>query len=207
MQSLPAGEKGQVPERHSILRVHGCCDPCRLTGPSSTIPLGHSLLPTPRAVPCNPTPQCHDPKVNPPGLCPLVVAMSPPLPTAPLWAVPFPDLLWAVGSWSWLESLVPWGHHSGSHGVLWSLELSHLRIGLLVGCRTWGLGGKRGSERLCLPGHVTPEGRGPASDSGGQSLCVCVLGPFHLQSAVTPSAVGPLPHVGHHHPPSALPWQ
>lgn len=98
---------------------------------------------------------------------------SPPL-TPPLWALLFLDLLRAVGSWSWLEGLVSWGLHPGCHGVLWSLELRHLHIRLAVGCRTWGLEGERGSDRLGLPGHVTPKGRRPASDSAFQALSHCV---------------------------------
>lgn len=85
-------------------------------------------------------------------------------------------LLRAVSSWSWLEGLVPWGLHSGSHGVLWSLEFRHLHIGLTVGRGTWGLGSKRGSDRLGLPGHVTPEGEGLASDSGLRAPGRCASG-------------------------------
>lgn len=63
-----------------------------------------------------------------------------------------PDLLRAVGPWPWLEGLVPGGLHAGSDGVLRSLQLGHLHVGLVVGCRAWGLGGQRGSDSLCLPG-------------------------------------------------------
>lgn len=113
--------------------------------------------------------------------CPLQ-APSGPLPH-PLWAVTptspreaghFSDLLRTVGSWSWLEGLIPWGFHPGRHGVLWSLELSHPHVSLVVGSRTWSLGGKRGSDRLGFTGHMTPEGRGSTVDSGLQALGHCV---------------------------------
>lgn len=110
-----------------------------------------------------------------------------PVPTPPLRAVLLPDLLRAVGSWSWLEGLVPRGLHSGSHGVLWSLELGHLDIGLAVGCGTWGLGGERGSHRLGLPGRATPEGRGWHQTLGFRpQVTVCVRGLFCLQTMATP---------------------
>lgn len=109
-----------------------------------------------------------------------------PSPHHPLWAmsplphsaVLLPDLFRAVGSWSWLEGLVAWGLHPRSHGVLWSLEFSHLDIGLTVGCRTWGLGGERGSDRLGLPGRGNTEGRSQHQTVAfrRQALCVCVSG-------------------------------
>lgn len=118
-------------------------------------------------------------------------------PRPPLWAQLFPDLLRAVGSWSWLEGLVPRGFHSARDGILWSLELGHLHVGLTVGCGTWGLRGKRGSDRLCRQA-VLPEGKGPALDSEFQVLshCICVSGPFCLQTVtvgLTPVRWSPLP--------------
>lgn len=64
--------------------------------------------------------------------------LTPPclLPSAPM---PFLHLFRAVGSWSWLEGLVPRRCHPGSHGVLRSFELGCLHIRLAVGCGTWGL--------------------------------------------------------------------
>lgn len=155
---------------HGILNVRGHRDACWLIPPSPPYPLS---LRAPHAL-------AHPVWTMPPPPAPL--PGSPGLPHPPPGNA-LPDLLRAVGSWSRLEGLVPWGLHSGSHGVLWSLELRHLHVGLAVGCRTWGLGSRRGSDRLCPPGHVTLGGAGLASDSGLRArgaahLCV---GPRHLQ--------------------------
>lgn len=130
----------------------GCLAPGTLTGPSPPYPL--CMVPLLRPAP--PPPGDRVTPIPTPSL------LYPP----PLWALLFLDLLRTVGSWSWLERLVPWGLHPGCHGVPWSLELRHLHIRLAVGRRTWGLGGERGSDSLSLPGHRNPKGRGPASGRG-----------------------------------------
>ena len=88
-----------------------------------------------------------------------------------------------MGPRPWLEGLVPGGLHAGRDGVLWSLRLGHLHVGLVVGCGAWGLGGQRGSDRLCLPGHVAPEGRRPVPDFRPQALGLraSMQGPLRLQ--------------------------
>lgn len=153
---------------HSVLAVtaawgHGACPLGRRTGCWRRTALwGVRGLRAPCRLPVAPCP-------IPSGL-----SLPPPPEPPPPWAGHFSDLLRTVGSWSWLEGLIPWGFHPGRHGVLWSLELSHPHVSLVVGGRTWSLGGKRGSDRLGFTGHMTPEGRGSTVDSGLQALGHCV---------------------------------
>ena len=48
-------------------------------------------------------------------------------------------LFWRVSARSWLQSAVTRHGHTGSQRVEWSPSLVHIRVGLGIGSRAWGL--------------------------------------------------------------------